>query len=369
MSRRLSTPPGAMTATGTAPSVQRDNPAPGYMKSLDGLRGLAAVIVVFSHLSSQTGILQFWFEDRGGQIGVMLFFCLSGFLMAHVYFGQQFHVGTLGSYAVNRCARVVPLFLLVVVGSYVCRLLWENAPVYPITSDNVIAHLTLRVATSVLWTIPVELKFYALFPFIWIVHRISYAAGTACAAALLVTYFSIENGAMPIMRLGHYFLLGILCHAISSSLPRARWQNMAWIAAAVALLLVFPFPLSLIRETQMKIWWDPWIAAAIAGFMVSSTKSEVAMRVLGSAPARGAGQISYSLYLLHMPVIWSVSRFLSPTEQPVTFWVIALSFTFLTSFACFHLFERPAGRFIRRVGSTAATSTSALAALSRSRGL
>jgi peptidoglycan/LPS O-acetylase OafA/YrhL len=46
--------------------------------TLDGLRGLAALLVVLSHFSNRTGMWGVRLGDGGGQIGVMLFFLVSG---------------------------------------------------------------------------------------------------------------------------------------------------------------------------------------------------------------------------------------------------------------------------------------------------
>lgn len=52
-----------------------------YRPELDGLRGLAAYIVLVSHASNMTGLWGTLLGNGAGQFGVMLFFVLSGFLM------------------------------------------------------------------------------------------------------------------------------------------------------------------------------------------------------------------------------------------------------------------------------------------------
>ena len=82
-------------------SLHPDASAPvRHIPALDGLRGLAALIVAVSHLSAMTGIAVGFFGSARGQLGVILFFALSGFLMAHMYFEAPFSPGNLGRFAV-----------------------------------------------------------------------------------------------------------------------------------------------------------------------------------------------------------------------------------------------------------------------------
>lgn len=72
-------------------------------------------MVVFSHAGNQ-GL---FYPIKGtGQIGVMLFFSLSGFLMSYLYGQSRLGAVRLTSYALKRFFRVYPAYLLVVVMSY-----------------------------------------------------------------------------------------------------------------------------------------------------------------------------------------------------------------------------------------------------------
>ncbi|MEM7568058.1 MAG: acyltransferase family protein, partial [Pseudomonadota bacterium] len=131
---------------------------PRHVSALDGLRGLAALIVVLSHLSTPTGLGADLFQRGGGQLGVMLFFALSGFLMAHMYFPRAPRPGAVWRYGVARVARVVPLYVLVVLASYAIGQACTGDTclrAYDVTSENLADHLLLRSGVSVLWTIPV----------------------------------------------------------------------------------------------------------------------------------------------------------------------------------------------------------------------
>ena len=75
-----------------------------HIKQLDGLRGLAALLVVYSH-AGQQGLVP---KNTGtGQIGVMLFFILSGFLMGWLYGRRRLSLAQWADYACSR--RSIPM--------------------------------------------------------------------------------------------------------------------------------------------------------------------------------------------------------------------------------------------------------------------
>ena len=86
---------------------------PGYHPALDGIRGFAALIVVISH-SANAGFLPNLLGHGLGQMGVALFYALSGFLMAHLYLHRPFDAAAIRQFALRRAARVLPLFYAVI---------------------------------------------------------------------------------------------------------------------------------------------------------------------------------------------------------------------------------------------------------------
>src|SRR6188474_1808835 len=80
--------------------------------ALDGLRALAAFFVVVSHFSNETQIWGGLLGTGGGQLGVMIFFLISGFLMARLYMDGPWNAAEVGAFLQKRVARVVPLYLV-----------------------------------------------------------------------------------------------------------------------------------------------------------------------------------------------------------------------------------------------------------------
>ena len=84
------------------------------IRKLNSLRGIAALIVLVSHYSNESGLLGKALGSGGGQFGVMLFFLLSAFLISYLYLHQQPRRPQLTAYFRARAGRVLPLFLFTV---------------------------------------------------------------------------------------------------------------------------------------------------------------------------------------------------------------------------------------------------------------
>lgn len=137
------------------------------IRKLNSLRAIAVLIVLVSHYSNSTNFLNGVLGHGSGQIGVMIFFVLSGFLMSFLYLNKDFEVK---KYIVSRLARVLPLFVFVVLLSFLSQQIFSNGVFYKILDVNsLISHLFLLSGVSVLWTIPTEIQFYILFiPLCWL---------------------------------------------------------------------------------------------------------------------------------------------------------------------------------------------------------
>ena len=83
---------------------------------LDGVRGIAAMLVVISHMS----LYRLFIPVKGiGQVGVLVFFVLSGFLMSYLYVRDDARkIRPWFGFAIRRCFRVYPLYLFILVASY-----------------------------------------------------------------------------------------------------------------------------------------------------------------------------------------------------------------------------------------------------------
>ena len=75
---------------------------------LDGMRGIAAIAVMFHHLTKYTSMSLF----AGAGLAVDLFFCLSGFVIAFSYLGKLKHSMTTEQYILKRLVRLYPMYMI-----------------------------------------------------------------------------------------------------------------------------------------------------------------------------------------------------------------------------------------------------------------
>ena len=141
------------------------------IRKLNSLRGLATLIVFLTHFSDITNWLGGALGGGSGAYGVMLFFLLSGFLISYLYLDKDFSRGNVTRYILARVGRVLPLYLVVVFGSYFLSL-GGNDSLYNIPDFNaLLGHLLFLYGQSVLWSIPPEIQFYFIFLVFWLLAK------------------------------------------------------------------------------------------------------------------------------------------------------------------------------------------------------
>ena len=331
-----------------------------HTPALDGLRGMAAYMVVISHVSNATGLWGTMLGQGGGQVGVMIFFVLSGYLMGALYRDRPMTAANVMDYAVRRFARVVPLFYLVVTASFVLEFVSVTAglgfQVYGIRPDEAVIHYAFVWGVNVLWTIPVEIHFYVLFVPLWWLY-----ARSARAMILLSAFAAIAYCVLPITvpqepRTFPYYAVFFLCGMLTSHVVRLDAQpakSVLWTVFLTACFLL-PFILYpniyavlfgrsgwLLREEYQQMWHDARYPAAATLCLVAALCAAPVRAMLAHKVMVYAGAISYSVYLLHIPVIGALARFTPLQAYPVAFLLAALAGTTVLATVSFFAFERP----------------------------
>lgn len=267
-------------------SASQDVPA------LHGLRGFAALTVFVSHFSNAFDLFGGLFGRGAGQVGVMLFFALSGYLMGRLYLGESFSRAAVLTFLRRRVARVVPLYLAVVAAAF-------GLGLYGVTRSNLVEHLLFVRGSGVLWTIPVEIQFYALFPVLWWAHQRD-PVMTCVWAAILVIALSWGSPALDgLGRTLGFFLAGVAV----SRLPGSRGMNLAFVVALVAFVASLPQVRLAAGMIDASVWRGPLYPLVVMTLLYTTIHSPLAARIFGNRLACGLGAISYSVYLVHDAVI------------------------------------------------------------------
>jgi peptidoglycan/LPS O-acetylase OafA/YrhL len=341
--------PGTVTHT-----AQRNIPA------LTGLRGFGAIWVVLYHLQAfDHGML-----SRLGYLGVDLFFLLSGLVLTLVH-ARDFHTVRYKAYRrflALRVTRIYPLHaaILLLMGlAYVAAPAWFNeqtdrAHVYGavafVANALLIQNWVPRYAGTwnlPAWSISIEFAAYLVFPFLMpamgAIRRAWLAAALALLGVALFAAGSIATGHYDpnlilkagFIRMAAEFGAGcLLCRAFSLGLrlpARATWAGIAGIALAIWPLHGSGF-------------------VAIPGFMLllllSLQGDATSGRLFGNRISLFLGEISYSIYLVHWPLI------VACMHAVPAHWRIAVAAALIPlSYASYRLVEKPSRKWGRRAAS------------------
>lgn len=335
-----------------------------HVQALDGLRGLAVLIVVGSHLSNAG-----WLPQPGlsgtGKSGVYLFFVLSAYLLTHAVLLRPLaglaSAGYWINYALRRVLRIWPLYLAILLLSWALTCVGIRGWHYQIDTAALWGHLTLREGISVLWSIPVEFTFYLWLPFIAVTLAAlrDVRGGRWLGLALLAGLVLLARWCWPAAEavtnsvgLGSYlvvFLCGVAAAWMQAQWPdqgrwQGAWRGLAWLLLLLLVLAVpslwarwhgAPFDAGVNHRwfTAFGLGWALLLLAVLRG-------RGIVCRVFASAPLRLVGVVSFSAYLWHMPVLDAAAAVgMKAWGWPAV--LVLLPAVLLVAMASFLLFERP----------------------------
>lgn len=348
-----------MSAAGSQPS----RPAGGHFGFVDGLRGLACLWVVFNHLRIPElaqvvpGALYEWLVLRGG-MGVLVFFVLSGFVIAHSLLPVEMDGQRLTNFLTRRLVRLSPpyyvsLVVAVTVSLVAARVKQETYA--PPGLGSLLAHLAYLphllgrpLVNGVHWTLYLEMQFYAAF-------------------ALALWWMQVVERRRP----GGWRARATVLAATALVWPVAGWslaprpEFIAYWFAFVSGVLVCWRAAALIDG---RLWWafhgllalawvvhrEQMVATVVvaAPLIMAATRRDRMSRWLRWRPVQFLGTISYSLYLIHAPVIgvveWLRSRLLGDSAwAEATMLVPMVAASIGAGWVLWWAVERPAIRWSR----------------------
>ncbi|MFL0356823.1 acyltransferase family protein [Erythrobacter sp. GH1-10] len=331
-----------------------------HLFALDGLRGFAALVVVVSHCAA-FGFLPKFLGAGLGQMGVMLFFGLSGFLMAYLYSGKTLNRANLREYAINRATRVLPLYFIVASFVALCFITLDYSLLKVFSWKDIAGNMLLLKGSSVLWTIPVEVHFYVVFVALWFASasrnflKSLVLLATLQLSSLIILYVNgIDYGPILFSWL-HVFLFGSLIgyyyEPLKRSIENSRFSALLSVFAWLVLLLAVVAPPQLRRDfgfPTMVNYLDPITVGYPMLLFACAVFSLGPFGFFKHPILRWFGTISYSLYLLHAFVIDGAtglaSRGAFPTELGFP---IVLGIGTILAAASFYGFERPTQKMLR----------------------
>ena len=330
-----------------------------YRAEVDGLRAVAVIAVIASHLPEK--FLQ------SGFLGVDVFFAISGYVVTASLLGQP-RSGLLQLYVEflsRRVRRLLPALTLCVAVTGIVVLATDPFPRHSIETGlaalfgfaNIVLFMfeldyfspsSLFNAFTHTWSLGVEEQFYVVFPmFVWLFYfrlhgtsfrplAIAMLLGGGLSVALFAVLYPQHQAAAFFLMPARIWELGVgaLVFLASRRTQSPRWQRFLRPAAPLALaalLLCFLAPESLAVPATVA-------AVLLAGLLLAADARSLAARALMLRPVVYIGRISYSLYLWHWPIIALGPIVLAPAWRSSALYVAAAA---LAAALSFHFVERP----------------------------
>jgi peptidoglycan/LPS O-acetylase OafA/YrhL len=309
------------------------------VSELDGLRGIAILLVLVFHFTPASGPLHpLAHVFQVGWIGVDLFFVLSGYLITGILLDSAGRPHYYRNFIVRRSLRIFPLY-------YVCMLLYGYLTFYPspvrwseflsvgdarwylFYVGNVWAFLRNAwpgaAILTPLWSLQVEEQFYCSFPFLVQAVRRKTLAGILIASVVAALVARIILAfATPANSVGAYVLMPCRMDALAlgglvaiAAREAPAWLKHPWIGRLTLLCAaVFIAVCLLVSETPwsraMRTAGYSAIDLAFTGVLVLliGRRQPLLLRVCRWRWLVWLGIISYGLYLLHVPALTLADR-------------------------------------------------------------
>jgi peptidoglycan/LPS O-acetylase OafA/YrhL len=275
--------------------------------SLDGLRAISIALVVLGHLGKNGHAPQI-FKSRYTDLGVDIFFVISGYLITSILLSEHKTTSTidLREFYTRRAYRIFPaafVFILIAVAVYWPQMRWYNicsAMLYVANFDA-----SRPWIFGQLWSLGVEEQFYLLWPSVlkkWHRRRTGILIGvtvlTPVAQAVLY-YFKVPGGNYGTWPgVATTLAAGCLLATLGSYIP-----NIGKLAALTMVLVLFFIPF-FDANTPGKTLFLIFLLQPIRHFCLAGLVMHVVQRpywILNWEPVVWLGRISYSLYLWQQP--------------------------------------------------------------------
>jgi peptidoglycan/LPS O-acetylase OafA/YrhL len=312
-----------------------ENPTLVRLPFLEGLRGLAALYVVLSHicsmadpsrLASKPSQAPEWLQAlmapfQFGHLAVAAFIVLSGFcLQLSLFSNADGRPGPLKKWFARRAKRILPpyygalAFSIVVALTVTAKQTGYPFQVYlPVTTENVLAHVFLihnfsldwmYKINGVLWSIAIEAQLYLLFPLlvasVFKVGRWPTLLVSVAAAAMILLW--VPNAPKLYPWYLPLFVLGMISAHVAYR-PNLRTGTRPWISAVVTVagFVAAGYASSLGQPLYVC---DSLLGVGVAAlcYLLTVTEEGWICKSLAYRPMVGLGAFSYSLYLMHHPI-------------------------------------------------------------------
>jgi peptidoglycan/LPS O-acetylase OafA/YrhL len=345
----------------------------GYIPELDGIRGIAALMVITAHLKAPV------LHSVRGHFALVMFFVLSGYLITSLTLGEESKRGhvSFSNFYIRRCFRIFPIYYFVL-GVYCVLILGlhigidKRAPLlhalpFYLTYLQEVPFLHAHAGASLpfyqSWSLGVEEKFYLIWPILCFLLLRQHRAWRIPITITLIFAFVVV-GPMPT----HYAsilqgcLLALLLQNERVRSIITRSPKVGCYALFLTLLALHVFVLPHFRWQYEEAAYAP-LFAVFLGFLVSSDSR--VNSILRFRPFVAVGKVSYGIYLVHILCLNVVEKFF---QSPAASYLGTAALSICIAAALHFTIELPMIQLGRKLSTTGFRRTTYAASAQTCRG-
>ncbi len=267
---------------------------------VNALRAFAALFVAWGHFElGQTKWLD-W-SGKYGYTGVYIFFVISGFIIPYSLHRGGYRLADFARFMLKRCIRLYPPYLV----SIPVTLLASNfilPPIFPGPGIHVSARLLFDHLfylndfvgapwiSTVYWTLAIEFQWYLLVGLLYVLFVSRNPLVRFLPVALAMASYFLTTGDRVVSHTLPIFLIGVF--VFQYKIGMIGWRRLLCLIAAM-------------------VWAMRWPTGWLIAYLSAGTGLLIAFFSFRNRVADFLGDVSYSVYLLHLPVGISVMGWLA----------------------------------------------------------
>lgn len=353
-------------------NLKRPNSGRSYIPFVDGIRFVAILPVVILHANERflryvygeenlTGLNeQLNYLISRGAIGVMIFFALSGFVLA-LPFAKSGYTFSYKKYFTRRLERLEPpyifwmsLFAIIFIiksgmgvgemaGHYFSSIFYVHNIVYA----------EFPVINPVAWSLEVEIQYYIIAPFLAILYfnQKDLSFRRIFLAALIILFivfqhvfgFQYQPFRASILGQLQHFLVGLL--AADLFVHSKNWVNKkAYLYDILGVVSIIIMMFTWTDDLEKALLFS----TALMGFFISTLKGKIVPQILSYKWIPVIGGMCYTIYLTHLPLLELIYSLIDRIGYSTTYFsgltislIITLPIILLSSIIFYTVIERP----------------------------
>jgi len=301
----------------------------GTLPGLEGIRGIAALYVVLHHCyllcfpgfplntgPAWAGWLLY------GHFAVVVFIALSGFSLAVSPSRAGWRISSCRTFAQRRAWRILPAYwAALAISLWISTLVpqpgagaptFKSVWVYGFLLQDIFGAPTPNGA---LWSIAVEAQLYAIFPLLLLLKRhagVGVMMGMVLASVTLIGWLAPS---VPVVHLlirltPQFALLFAVGVAAAALIDKPDWSaRLPWLTLLAGLPTLLMVAYNGSEWTVRNLYWIDLTLAPAVGLLLAGVvnrRPAIVTQILETRAIRGLGRFSYSLYLIHAPIVVAV---------------------------------------------------------------